>query len=312
MSNSAKLLALTILASTLGLSACQPKADPEPAKPESSAVETAKLPSLEGEIVKLQLVLPECEGHSCPEISIERLQSNQPFIDRVIDQEILKQLQQTLDLTPQDQQVASEPASAIAASATVAEASVPATPQQNLETQVQPYLRTFLQLDQELKQLGASHSINLMIKPKILIAQSPVATVVMNSSSYLGGAHGAAAQQYYNFDLKQQRQLQLQDILQPNQRAALRQEAHRVFQRWVVDSKLATSVEEYEQVWPFQLSDNFFLSQQGLILQYGEYEIGPYVVGLPRLVVPYEKLQKILKPQYLPQAAKAADQKAAS
>lgn len=312
MSNSAKLLALTILASTLGLSACQPKADPEPEKPEASAVETAKLPSLEGEIVKLQLALPECEGHSCPEISIERLQSNQPFIDRVIDQGILKQLQQTLDLAPQDQQVASEPASAIAASATVAEASVPATPQQNLETQVQPYLRTFLQMDQELKQLGASHSINLMIKPKILIAQSPVATVVMNSSSYLGGAHGAAAQQYYNFDLKQQRQLQLQDILQPNQRAALRQEAHRVFQRWVVDSKLATSVEEYEQVWPFQLSDNFFLSQQGLILQYGEYEIGPYVVGLPRLVVPYEKLQKILKPQYLPQAAKAADQKAAS
>ncbi|WP_273777458.1 RsiV family protein [Acinetobacter sp. GSS19] len=312
MSNSAKLLALTILASTLGLSACQPKADPEPEKPEASAVETAKLPSLEGEIVKLQLALPECEGHSCPEISIERLQSNQPFIDRVIDQGILKQLQQTLDLAPQDQQVASEPTSAIAASATVAEASVPATPQQNLETQVQPYLRTFLQMDQELKQLGASHSINLMIKPKILIAQSPVATVVMNSSSYLGGAHGAAAQQYYNFDLKQQRQLQLQDILQPNQRAALRQEAHRVFQRWVVDSKLATSVEEYEQVWPFQLSDNFFLSQQGLILQYGEYEIGPYVVGLPRLVVPYEKLQKILKPQYLPQAAKAADQKAAS
>ncbi|EOY5001067.1 RsiV family protein, partial [Acinetobacter baumannii] len=40
---------------------------------------------------------------------------------------------------------------------------------------------------------------------------------------------------------------------------------------------------------------------QGLILQYGEYEIGPYVVGLPRLVIPYDQLQEVLKEEYLPQ-----------
>ena len=39
-----------------------------------------------------------------------------------------------------------------------------------------------------------------------------------------------------------------------------------------------------------------------MILQYGEYEIGPYVVGLPRLTIPYDQLQGILKKEYLPQA----------
>ena len=57
---------------------------------------------------------------------------------------------------------------------------------------------------------------------------------------------------------------------------------------------------EYEQAWKFTLSDNFYLSSQGLILQYGEYEIGPYVVGLPRLTIPYDQLQTVLKKQYLP------------
>jgi hypothetical protein len=44
------------------------------------------------------------------------------------------------------------------------------------------------------------------------------------------------------------------------------------------------------------------LGTEGLILQYGEYEIGPYVVGLPRLTIGYDQLQKILKPEYLPKA----------
>jgi hypothetical protein len=43
------------------------------------------------------------------------------------------------------------------------------------------------------------------------------------------------------------------------------------------------------------------LGEQVLILQYGEYEIGPYVVGLPRLVIPYDQLQEVLKKEYLPQ-----------
>ena len=68
-----------------------------------------------------------------------------------------------------------------------------------------------------------------------------------------------------------------------------------------MDSKLATNVDEYEQAWKFSLSNNYYLGTEGLILQYGEYEIGPYVVGLPRLTIGYDQLQKILKPEYLDQ-----------
>ena len=162
-------------------------------------------------------------------------------------------------------------------------------------------MANFLALDKELKALSANHQISLMIKPRILNADLPLATVVLNASSYLGGAHGSSSQRYYNFDLKQKKQVQLNDIIAPNQKAALQQKAHEAFRAWIIESKLADSVEEYEQAWKFSLSDNFYLSNQGLILQYAEYEIGPYVVGLPRLTLPYDQLQSILKPAYLPQ-----------
>ena len=92
----------------------------------------------------------------------------------------------------------------------------------------------------------------------------------------------------------------MNDLLLPKQKATLDKLAHDAFKVWIVDSKLANNPEEYEQAWPFKLTDNFLLGEQGLILQYAEYEIGPYVVGLPRLVIPFDKLQGVLKPEYLP------------
>ena len=303
------IFTMSMLAAAIALSACQPKQS-EPKQDQAAASEAVQAEALKlaGDVEKLTLALPECDGNSCPEISIERLSSNQAFIDDFIDQQILKQLDQILDISPKllkENQQATTAENPKDAKAQDQAAEQPAslaveTPKQKLEQQVAPYLVNFLSLDKELKALSANHQISLMNKPTILNADLPLATVVLNSSSYLGGAHGSSSQRYYNFDLEKKKQVELNDILAPNQKAALEKKAHEVFKAWVIESKLANSVEEYEQAWKFTLSDNFYLSSQGLILQYGEYEIGPYVVGLPRLTIPYDQLQTVLKKQYLP------------
>ena len=99
----------------------------------------------------------------------------------------------------------------------------------------------------------------------------------------------------------------LDDIVLPKQKAALERAAYAVFKEWVIEAKLAENVSDYEQVWKFYLSDHFYLSQQGLILQYAESEIGAYVVGLPKLVIAYEDLDGILKPEYLPKSKQVAN-----
>lgn len=285
--------------------ACQPKPEQtSQSQASSEALTTVEQPRLMAENQRLDLNLPECQGNNCAEMSIERLSSNHPNIDAWVDQEIIKQLQQILSIAPKNSLVAQASSSEATASS---QANVALNAAQTLLEQVNPFIQSFLFLDQELKQLNANHQINLMIKPRILNDQAPLATVVLNSSSYLGGAHGSSAQQYGNFDLSTAQQILLDDIVLPKQKAALERAAYAVFKEWVIEAKLAEKVSDYEQAWKFYLSDNFYLSQQGLILQYAEYEIGPYVVGLPKLVIAYEDLDGILKPEYLPKSKQVAN-----
>ncbi|MCH7315992.1 RsiV family protein [Acinetobacter sp. ANC 3882] len=278
----------SVLACAVLLAACQPKSEPKESQDKPTdppAVQQQAEPVLQGETVKIQVKLPECKGNTCPDFTVERLQSNFPFIDQLLDQQILDQLSKMLEVV--DAETAT---------------STPKTTESksSLDSQAQLYADSFVKIDEELKALSSSHQISLMIKPKILQPKGKLATVVLNSSSYLGGAHGSTSQRYYNFDLASQKQIQLHDLLLPKQKAALDKLAQEAFKTWIVDSKLATDPKEYEQAWPFQVTDNFLLGEQGLILQYGEYEIGPYVVGLPRLVIPFGELQSVLKPEYLP------------
>lgn len=294
-------LLLGVLISTLGLSACQKPDSQESVQnieqPSASAAVADTTLTLQGNTEKLDLNLPECGGQSCPEVSIDRLHTNQFVVDDIIDRAILQQLARILAISNPDQPPSvdkQQPTS------TSIESNATKTAAQQMAEQVQPYVTEFLALDQELRTLGSNSKINLMVSPKILNADGPLATVVLNTSSYLGGAHGSASQTYYNFDLKHQKQVSLDDILLPQQKANLEKLAYQAFKIWVTDAKLADNMADYEKVWKFSLSNNFYLGQNGLILQYAEYEIGPYVAGLPRLEIPYAQLQSILKKQYLP------------
>ena len=301
MSNQKSILALCILMVTLGLTACQKPDSKKPEPPVDQTSASQVLPDssllLKGDSEKLKLALPECDGKSCPEFSVERLQTNQPFVDQIIDQAILLNLEQILDISrlSKAQQQSNKDTAQASASEVVAK-----SPREQMQDDVQPFSKAFLEMDKELKTLGASSQINISLSPKILNADKPLATVVLNSSSYLGGAHGSTAQRYFNFDLVNKKQVKIDQIIENNQKNKLNELAYRAFKTWVVDAKLAENMAEYEQVWKFQLTDNFYLAKQGLILQYGEYEIGPYVVGLPRLMIPYDQLKGVLKTQYFP------------
>ena len=303
MLNHKNFFIFSVLASSIALAACQPQ-KAEPQEPEQQAASEVQDLStkLIGDSEALNLNMPNCKGNSCPEITVERLSSNQSFIDQFIDEQVLKQLSQILSVEPEKDKAQTAASEADAASQAQSELAQVQTPKMKLEKQAMPYTLAFEKLDTELKALNSAQKISLMIKPKILNSEKPLATVVLNSSSYLGGAHGSSAQQYFNFDLQAKKLVKLEDIMEPKQKTVLEKKAHEAFKVWVNDSKLADNIQDYEQIWKFKLSDNYYLGKDGLILQYGEYEIGPYVVGLPRLTLPYTELKGILKPEYFPPA----------
>lgn len=302
---------MTVLASAILFSACQPvEKNKDKQKQEvdqhASSEPVVEALALIGSTQNVPVVLEPCRGNNCPEVSIDRLSTNQPLLDQVIDQAILQHLKSTIEVDEALQKNLAKQTSASEANASnsVSEAHVQKTASQLLAEQLQPYVNNFLKLDDQLKKLGVNQKLSLNVSAKILNAQQPLATVVVNSSHYLGGAHGSAAQHYYNYDLQAQKIVQLNQLIQPSQQLHFKQLAYDAFKLWVTENKLAENVQEYEQAWKFELSKNYYLGQQGLILQYQEYEIGPYVVGLPRLVIPYEDLKSILKAEYLPAAFK--------
>lgn len=281
---------VSVLSMSLLLSACQKQNDDSEktaSVQQQTSIKKITHPfELNADVENLAVSLPACEGNNCPEFQVQRLKTNYDFIDRQVDAAILAALRDHLDLA------------AINPAASEVFASEPEP--SDLNQQVQQYAKAFLALDQELKNMNANPQISVHIQPKILRKQDHLVTVQMNSDSFLGGAHGTEAQQYLVFDLKQKQQLKLSDLLLPNQKNQLTKLLHQQFADWVIAQKLATNIKEYEDAWPFKLSQNFYLSADGLVLQYAEYEIGPYVVGMPSFTIPYEKLKGIVKSEYLP------------
>jgi hypothetical protein len=108
----------------------------------------------------------------------------------------------------------------------------------------------------------------------------------------LGAAHGSYTVQVLNFDLRDGNIITLNQLFYPNNMVKLTQFVKRKFMQQ----------NEGEDWWftsgdqPFQLAEVFALEPKGLRFIYQQYEVGPYVAGLPEVFLTKEELQAWMKP----------------
>lgn len=264
------LISTTLAVSLLSLAACQkPNQNAEPAKASTAATQPAPNP-LDVKVLKASYALPACSGEGCVQVDIQRLQTNKPWINQFMDQQILQlsnvQLSEAL--------------------------AKPTTLQANVDRFVQA-------AKQDTIARGAPVPYSMQVTPEFLGEKGDIGLFKISAAFYSGGAHGSAFDNYYNLDLKQKKQLQLADLLLPEQQPKLYELVHQQYADWVKQNDLSADLSKYEQDWPFKLTDNFTLSEEGLVFAYGQYEIGPYAVGMPQFTVPYAQLSGIMKPEYL-------------
>ena len=139
---------------------------------------------------------------------------------------------------------------------------------------------------------------SLMVTPEYLGHVNDFELFEIHSYVFTGGAHGMPYSEYLIFDQQTKKTIQLADMLQPNKKSRFNALAYSAYKEWVktVDEDVAS----YEKSWPFTLSDNVTLTDQGIDIRYQHYSIGPYAYGMPVLSVPYSQLQGVIKPQFLP------------
>lgn len=129
-------------------------------------------------------------------------------------------------------------------------------------------------------------------------ANDDLISVTLTDSSFGGGAHGSSISTTLNFDVKNNRVLKLADIFEPNSnylktvseisRAELKAKLQKdqMFDEEMFNPGSEAKEENY-RVWN--------LTKNGLLFTFGEYQVAAYAAGPQEVLIPYSKLQSILR-----------------
>lgn len=214
---------------------------------------------------------------NCPEIDIQYLKTNHDWMNQIVNALINQIAMDSLDIS------APRPV----------ELKDKVLPSNELSTALDKFAQA------QLIELPADSSLNysLSVGPKYLGHIGDIELFEVSSYVYWGGAHGMPYSEYLVLDSQSKRRLDLDDLLIAKEKPKFEALAYDAYKQWVMQSD--NDIKTYEKSWPFTLSSNATLTDKGVVLRYQAYDIGPYAYGLPELVIPYDKLSGIIRPQYL-------------
>lgn len=115
-------------------------------------------------------------------------------------------------------------------------------------------------------------------------------SIEFNEYTYSGGAHGNYMTIPINYDTKNSKIITLQDVLQGD-KAKLKSIADFTYQQLAQKEGLFMDqvVEKTTPNWGNFSS--FLLTEEGIVIQFQPYEVGPFAAGLIEVEIPYSQIQ---------------------
>lgn len=119
--------------------------------------------------------------------------------------------------------------------------------------------------------------------------QNCTLSLYFDQYEYTGGAHGITIRSSDNWDLQKSRRMELEDFF-PN-----RDNVKEFITQSVIDqikSEIATEdamyFEDYEKLVKDTFkANNFYLTEDGLVIYFQHYDIAPYAAGIRTFTIPY-------------------------
>jgi hypothetical protein len=125
---------------------------------------------------------------------------------------------------------------------------------------------------------------------------STLICLIASNSYYTGGAHGGYGTYFINVDPSDGTKVALDDRFRPGFEEPLRQIGERLFnEAHMSDDSISSEGFSYEFPDGFALNDNYGFTREGLRFVYNIYEIAPYAAGSQEIVIPYERIETLLK-----------------
>ncbi len=148
---------------------------------------------------------------------------------------------------------------------------------------------------------GASYSSYLERHRQINLLghAGPLTQIAVQDYRFSGGAHGMPSQSFYVFNRNSGQLLKLDDILLPGKKAELEVRLLAQFKNFLQASyPSGKQQDEHLQFWPFELTDNFYFTPEGITFVYNPYQLGPYAMGFVVLHLDKKAAADLLQPPY--------------
>lgn len=130
------------------------------------------------------------------------------------------------------------------------------------------------------------HNYEYILENYITFNKNCLLCFYFDNYTYYGGAHGNTIRKSYNFNLKKGTIIKLKDIIKPNS-------FDYIFVK--MEEIINNEREKYSGLYGFNAlkenfnKNNFYLTEEGLVIYYGLYEVAPYVNGIVTFLFPYNE-----------------------
>ncbi len=157
---------------------------------------------------------------------------------------------------------------------------------------VDAILKDFENVQKEFGDLSEQWEINVSID--VAYMKEDLITIVINTESYTGGAHGSNTTHYINYDWNKRKELKVSDVVKDQEKlSAVAEQYFRKANNIKSNESLGDKGFYFDS--GFELNDNIGYTSEGLNIYFNSYEIAPYAMGPTSIIIPYSEVKDLLK-----------------
>lgn len=175
----------------------------------------------------------------------------------------------------------------------------------NIEDYVEGFKKSIAQAAADINFEGASSDYSLNINYDLVRKDSQIVVIKMSAYEFTGGAHGNPSFAFFQYDIQQERMIGEEEIFTDRknkelfalvQDALLKKPEYTYQDGGTKKSMFFASESSQEFQEALVGSGNIAFAEDGVLFKYGAYAIGPYAIGEPEVVLPYNQIEKFLSP----------------
>ncbi len=133
------------------------------------------------------------------------------------------------------------------------------------------------------------HQFEAYVDFTVTYNQNCTLSLYFDQYEYAGGAHGLTYRYSDTWDLTHSRRLELSDFFpaSSNEKDYILQTINEQIEKQLANEN-AMYFEDYKKLTLENIKANsFYLTREGLVIYYQQYDIAPYAAGLPSFTIPY-------------------------